>query len=152
MKTIIRNYNPISEYDRMNSMIDQILARGEQVQAAQQKHVIPVDVSQTETELIVRASVPGINPTELFVEIEDQTLTIRGETKKETLEDEKIYRNEISYGSYTRSIRLPDQLEVDKTTAKFDNGMVKISIPKIPIVKPVAIKVEVQTIPAESNN
>ncbi|MCE9560034.1 MAG: Hsp20/alpha crystallin family protein [Armatimonadetes bacterium] len=151
MKTIIRNCNPLSEYDRMNSMIDQILARGEQVQSAQ-SHILPVDVSQTETALIIRASVPGISPTELFVEIEDQTLTIRGETKKETLEDEKIYRNEISYGSFTRSIRLPDQLEVDKTTAKFDNGMVKISIPKIPIVKPVAIKVEVQTNSSESNN
>src|SRR5438105_5066231 len=75
---------------------------------------LPVDIYEKDNQLIVRAAVPGVAPEDLDVSIENNILTIRGETKShfETgQENAKVYRREVSYGAFSRSIRLPEKLE-----------------------------------------
>ena len=73
-------------------------------------------------------------------------LTIRGETRHEAQsEDEKVYRRELSYGKFARSIRLPEGLNVDAAEADFKNGVVTVSIPRLPEEKPKTLQVNVRT-------
>jgi HSP20 family protein len=94
---------------------------------------LPVDIFEKDNNLVVRAAVPGIEPKDLDVSIEQNILTIRGETRSHFETDEKdtkVYRREVSYGAFSRSIRLPETLSFDKADAEFKNGFVTITIPK----------------------
>lgn len=109
-------------------------------------NALPIDVTEKEGNLVVRASVPGIEPNELEIQIENDVLTIRGETKHQSeSKDERVYRREMSYGSFARSVRLPDNLNLDSVDAEFKNGIVTITLPRVPEEKPKAIKVGVRT-------
>ena len=106
---------------------------------------LPLDVTEAGENLIIRAAVPGIDPNELQVQVEQNVLTIRGEFKAETSEDEKVYRREISYGTFARSLRLPDGYDVDKIDAEFKNGVVTIRVPKSEQQKPKTIQINVRS-------
>lgn len=107
---------------------------------------IPLDVVEDEGKVTIKASVPGINPEELEVSIENNILTIKGEHKSEELsENAKVFRRENVYGSFSRSIRLSPQLNQDAVSANFKNGFVTITIPKVEEEKPKALRIPVQT-------
>lgn len=90
-----------------------------------------MDIVETKEALIVRAEVPGIEPKEIQVTLQDQTLTIRGDKKEEKEEKaEKFYRSERAYGSFARSVRLPISVEPNKVQAVFHNGLLTITLPK----------------------
>jgi HSP20 family protein len=94
-------------------------------------NVLPVDVLEHEDKMIVRASVPGMHPENIDVSIEDNVLTLKGETHSESEHKEaKVYRREISTGSFTRSIRLPEDLDLDNANAEFSHGLMTITIPR----------------------
>jgi len=94
-----------------------------------------VQISETNTEHIVEVELPGITEDNLNVTINNGYLTIEAkkEEHKEEKEDGKIYYSEISSGSYSRTVRLSNDVEqdVDKLTAKYKNGVLKVSLPKI---------------------
>ena len=145
----ITRFSPISEMQRMNDMFDRLfgspIAASQRLVAGPRDLTVPLDVVEKEDRFIVRAAVPGVSPDALNVSIEDGVLTISGETKhEEEGENDKVYFRECSYGSFTRSIRLPQNLEVDKVDAEFDNGFVNIAIPKVPEEKPKVVKVPVR--------
>lgn len=108
--------------------------------------MMPVDIYEKGGVFYVKASVPGIAPEDLDVSIDNNVLTIRGETKFESeTEEARVFRREVGYGSFTRSIKLPEGLDLDKVDAHFENGLVTISIPKIAEQKAPALKVKVKT-------
>src|SRR5262245_62858035 len=86
-----------------------------------------VDISETQEALTIRAEVPGIEPKELQVTLENGILTLRGE-KRQAMEqnNERLYRSERHYGSFTRSLRLPANVDSSKVTATFKNGVLTI--------------------------
>lgn len=90
-----------------------------------------VDVSDTNDAIVVKAQVPGISKDDLHVEVTDDVLTLKGETKQEEKEEDKnYYRREIRYGSFSRTIPLPAAVQSDQAAAKMKDGVVEITIPK----------------------
>lgn len=90
-----------------------------------------VDVFQRGDQIIVRADLPGLKKENVTVEIDQSVLTIRGERTQELEDDnEGVYRSERSYGTFQRSIALPDGVTAEDAQASFNDGVLEISIPK----------------------
>mgnify|MGYP001121166250 CR=1 FL=1 len=110
------------------------------------KGVFPVmDVTETPEQFIIEAEVPGIQKENLKLSIKKDELVIEGEKKEENKkEGESFLRIERSYGSFRRSIRLPSEIDQSKVKAKYENGVLKISLPKTEKEKPKEIEVKVE--------
>ena len=90
-----------------------------------------LDVAETKDKYEIKAEMPGIDEKDIDVSMNDGVLTISGEKKTEAESDDKGYwLKECSYGSFSRSVRLPDNIADDKIVAKFDNGVLMIDVPK----------------------
>jgi len=105
-----------------------------------------VDILETDNELVLKADLPAVDMRDIHVEMENGTLTLRGERKFEKEEKETGYhRIERSYGSFARYFSLPDTVEPDKVKADYKNGVLTVTLPKKEIAKPRSIKVQVET-------
>jgi HSP20 family protein len=92
-----------------------------------------MDVRENDKEIVVEAELPGIDEKNVSLALQDGVLTIRGEKKHEHDEEKENYRvMERRYGSFQRSLRLPDTVDEDKVEASFNNGVLKVSLPKRP--------------------
>lgn len=104
---------------------------------------LPVDVIEGKDNVVVRASVPGLKPEDIDVSITGDTLTIKGETKSEEKVEQGSYiRQERRYGKFERSLQLPSLVVADKADAKFEHGVLTLTLPKAEQVKPKTIKVK----------
>jgi HSP20 family protein len=103
-----------------------------------------VDVHETKDHFLVKAELPGLKQEDVEVSILDDTLTLKGERKRETEVNENEYhRIERSYGTFQRSIVLPASVEAGGVKASYKEGVLEIQLPKKEEAKPKAIKVEV---------
>ena len=92
-----------------------------------------MDVKETDKEIVVEAELPGIDEKDVSLALQDGVLTIRGEKKHEHDEEKENYRmTERRYGNFQRSVRLPDTVDEDKVEASFNNGVLKVSLPRRP--------------------
>jgi HSP20 family protein len=90
-----------------------------------------VDISETAKRVVVKAEVPGMDAKDIEITITGDILTIRGERKQEKEEkEENFHRIERSYGTFSRSIRLPAEVETDKVDATYRDGVLKIAMSK----------------------
>jgi HSP20 family protein len=104
-----------------------------------------VDILETDSDLILRADLPGIDPKDVDVQFENGTLTLRGERKFESdAKEDNFRRVERVYGSFVRSFALPRTLDAEKVEAHYRNGVLEVKLPKRPEAKPKQIKVAVQ--------
>lgn len=102
-----------------------------------------VDVYEDKDNIIVETQLAGINPDDVKISIENDTLLIKGESEKKSEVDEKnYYRKEIRRGSFFRSISLPTKVRGDDAKAVTDGGILKITIPKAAETKVKTIKIE----------
>ncbi|CAG8710947.1 9465_t:CDS:2 [Cetraspora pellucida] len=91
----------------------------------------PLDVHETDKEFVVNAELPGVTKEQVNVDVHDDTLVISGETKKDEKYNEgNAHIQERRYGSFTRSISLPRNVKTSNITAKFDNGILEVKLPK----------------------
>jgi HSP20 family protein len=149
----ILNIDPNTEFQQMAQALDRLFCTPSRANDGPQSNVLPVDLYEQDGKLMVRAAVPGINPQDLEVQVENNVLTISGETKSDLESNEaKIYRREVSYGRFTRSVRLPEGLDLEKVDAQFANGVVTISLPRLEEQKPQALKVPIRTVDSESTS
>ena len=96
-----------------------------------------VDVFEKADKFVVKAELPGIKEEDIHVSVVGDTLSIRGEKKTETeVKEEDYYRSECSYGSFYRSIRVPSNVNADKISASFEDGVLDVALPKSAKVKP----------------
>ena len=101
------------------------------------------DVSETENELIVKAEVPGMDKKDINVNLSDGLLTITGEKHHEKKEEsEKYHCFERRYGKFSRTMRLPSEVETEKVDAMYKDGVLTITLPKSETVKPKQIEIK----------
>jgi HSP20 family protein len=121
----------------MNRLFDDVL-RGAAVPAGGQSGseggvlLAPhMDVSETEKELRIRAELPGVSEKDIDISLNDDVLTIRAEKRQERKEErEGVHFSERSFGTFQRSLRLPFQVNPDQVQARFENGVLSVTLPK----------------------
>jgi HSP20 family protein len=104
----------------------------------------PVDILETENELVLKADVPGVDLKDIDIQVENGTLTLKGERKFEKREgaQEGYHRIERSYGSFVRCFSLPETVDAEKVAAEYKNGVLTVTLQKKELAKPRSIKVE----------
>jgi HSP20 family protein len=101
-----------------------------------------IEVFEKEDKFVVKAELPGMKEEDIDVSVVGDTLTIKGERKAESeVKEEDYYCCERSYGSFSRSIALPSSVDAKKIEASYEDGVLEVSLPKAPGVKPRKISV-----------
>ena len=91
-----------------------------------------VDIVDRDAEILLRAQIPGVEKENIDVSVTDNTVTIRGETRQESKEEEgEYYRCEISRGAFSRTVALPADVDANGANASFKNGMLELKLPKV---------------------
>jgi len=108
----------------------------------------PMDLVETDDQFVLRADLPGLAEGDVNIEVEDKVLTVSGERKAEhETTEEGYHRVERAFGSFARSLTLPDGVDADAVTASFDRGVLEIRIPKPEQRKPRKISIGVGDTP-----
>jgi HSP20 family protein len=103
-----------------------------------------VDIFETDNDLVLKADVPGVAQKDIDIQLENGTLTLKGERKFERDEKSKgFHRLERSYGSFVRYFTVPETVDTENVKADFRDGVLTVTLPKKEIAKPKAIKVQV---------
>jgi HSP20 family protein len=139
-------------HDEMHSMLDRWLApwRGEENEAWLPPAVFfgggpLIDVEETDDEVMVRAELPGVDENDFTAELTADRLILRGEKRQEAEERRRgYYYAERSYGAFARAIALPCEVDADKATAKYKNGVLRVTLPKTAQAKAKRITVHVR--------
>jgi HSP20 family protein len=101
-----------------------------------------MDLVETDDHFVLRADLPGMSEDDIKLEFEDGTLTVAGERKAEhESKNEGYYRVERAFGSFSRSLTLPKGIDPEAVTARFDRGVLEVSIPKPEERKPRRIEI-----------
>lgn len=142
--SIVR-YSPFGDFDPFRSLatfedaVNRFFA-----EPGARPWVPPVDIRETEHELIVKADIPDVKIEDIDVRLENGTLMLRGER---TFEDSKKeggwHRVERSYGKFERSFTLPDTVDAAAVRADYKNGTLTVTLPKKEIARPRQVKIEV---------
>lgn len=101
------------------------------------------EVVETESDFKMSFDLPGLKKEEIKIEMKDNVLSVFGERKREKTEKkEKVQRYEKSYGYFRRSFSLPTSVLAEKIAAKYDNGVLELTVPKAELAKPKTIEVQ----------
>jgi HSP20 family protein len=104
-----------------------------------------IDVSETESEVTIRAELPGIDPKDLDVSVVGNQLTLSGEKRESTEQKEKgYYQSETRYGAFRRTVPLPPGVDPSQVEAKYEHGVLTLQIKKSPEALPRKIQVQVK--------
>ena len=109
--------------------------------ASRQAAVLPLDVVRHETDVTLRLDVPGIDPEQLEVSVDRGILTISGKREEERTENDKFFVRERSFGTFTRRLRLSENLNADAIEASYTNGVLQVRIPVLEQAKPRKVEV-----------
>lgn len=142
----LRRWDPIREMMSLRSTMDRLFdesAFGPYLDTQYSTWNLPLDVMETDENFVVKAAIPGINPEDLDLTIEDNVLTIKGKLEEEQ-EDENVnyHLRERRFGSFTRSIRLPTHVDAEHVEAHYNDGILKLMVPKAEEVRPKRITVQ----------
>jgi HSP20 family protein len=124
--------NPFSLMRRMSEEMDRVFGDGglARERAGDPSWSPAIEVSQRDGNYVVRAELPGLKPEDVKLEIENDALVVQGERKVEHEEDKGgVHRTEIRYGRFYRSIPLPEGANTEQAHAKFENGVLEVTLP-----------------------
>lgn len=143
MSELIR-WDPFREMLSMRSMMDRILEDWERPSPGGALLGGPaLDLMQTPDEVVVRMMIPGVKPEDIEISVTGDVLSIRGEVKFEQAKETARYHvRELRHGSFARSIALPAPVVADKAEARFQDGVLTLTLPKAEEVKPKMISVK----------
>lgn len=103
-----------------------------------------VDICENENNIVLKAELPGVDPKDVEVRVEDNTLYLKGERKFEKdTKEENYHRIERSYGSFARSFTLPNSIDAEKVAAEYKDGLLTLTLPKREETKPKTIKINI---------
>lgn len=151
MATNITRWDPVTEMANMRQLMDRLFDQsfgrfpafrsGEELGPAS----IGLDVYETGNEYVVKAQIPGIDPKDVDISVNDDILSIRGEfEQKEETEEQQYLRRELRHGSFERSLRLPPTVDAEKARASFEHGMLTLTLPKKPEARARSLKITPQ--------
>jgi len=138
--------DPRAEWESMWELMDRLAdegwgRRGLGVRGGERVHLLPVDVYATQNELVIQASVPGLNAEDVEITIEGETVTIKGE-RKAPLENVDYYIQERRFGPFGRTITLNIPVQAEAAEALFEKGVLTLTIPKAEEIRPKVITVK----------
>jgi len=135
--------NTVSLRDAMDRLLEDSFVNPRGFGPTPTSLALPVDMYETEDDLIVTAPVPGVQSEDIEVTVTGDALTIKGSVKSEVdLERANFHRQERRFGAFARSLSLPVPVRTDKAEAKFKDGVLTLVLPKADEVKPKTIKVK----------
>ena len=118
-------------FDEIGRRLDRFF-EGEQLPLSIGRYCPPLDVVDSDESTVVKVELPGLTPDDIELSVEDSVLTISGE-KKESSEKESdgYYHCERRYGCFRRTVKLSSQVDTDKVSTEFDNGVLSITLPRV---------------------
>jgi HSP20 family protein len=142
----IVRWDPSSELDSLqsefNRLFDSFLGSGDRADTRARRWVPAMDLVETDDHLVLKADLPGMSKEDVNIEVKDNVLTVSGERKAEH-EDKAdgYYRIERAFGSFSRSLTLPQGIATDVISADFTDGVLEVRIPKPEERKPQRISI-----------
>jgi HSP20 family protein len=137
----------LSSQDRFNRLFNQTFGRafeGSDDEMSTRTWAPPVDIYETEGSLVVKAEIPGVDPKDVELRVEENTLYLKGDRKfEEEVKKRNYHRVERAYGTFTRSFALPGSVDPDKVTADYKDGVLTVTIPKREEAKPKNVRISV---------
>jgi len=137
----------LSLQDRMNRLFDESargVSRGREEDWATGTWAPAVDIYEQGGDLVLKAELPGVDPKDVDVRIENNVLTLKGERKTDTeVKRDSYHRVERSYGAFTRAFTLPTTVDTTKVKADFKDGLLRVVLPKREESKPKQVQIEV---------
>ncbi len=132
MRALVR-WDPFREMSAMRRVMDRVFDETRTPTIWRERvRPIPVDLYETDDSVVAKAALPGVDPDDVEISVNDDLLTIKGETKHEEKEErEHFLRRELSYGAFGRTLPLPASVDVEKATAEYEGGVLTITLPKV---------------------
>jgi HSP20 family protein len=129
-------WDPARELDLLQSDMNRLFdtffqGRGGGASNGSRRWIPPMDLAETDSEFVLRADLPGLDEDDLDIEIKDNVLRISGEREAEREErGEGYHRVERAFGRFSRALDLPEGIDADAVTARFDRGVLEVRVPK----------------------
>ena len=147
-------WDPSREVDSLQSEVNRLFDTffgGHPADGALRRWVPAMDVVETDDHLVLRADLPGLGKDDVNIEVKDGALTISGERKAEHEErTDGFYRVERAFGSFSRSMSLPDHVDAERITANFENGVLEVRIPKPEARKPHRVSIGAESVDGQA--
>jgi HSP20 family protein len=142
----LTRWEPVREMmtlrEAMDRLFDDAFTRPFSIRDGWSASTPAVDMYQTDDEVVVKASLPGIKADEVQINVTGDVLTLKGEVKHEEEKNDRSWHiREQRWGSFQRSVALPTNVVSDKAKAEFENGILVITLPKAEEVKPKTITI-----------
>ena len=153
MPNMLLRWDPFRDLATLHERVDRLFEESERglrgsdrEEALQGSSWAPaVDILEKDNELVLRADMPGLDPKDVDIQVQNGTLTLRGERKFESdVKEDNFRRLEWAYGSFVRSFSLPQTVDSEKVKAEYKNGVLEVKLPKRPEAKPKQIRVAVK--------
>jgi HSP20 family protein len=148
LKMSIVRWTPFREMEAMHNEMNRLFSRFGGFESEQKnggQWMLSVDVIETPNALKLKAALPGIDPKDVNIEVNDNTLTLMAQRQQEDKQEEGTYQwIEHQYGTFSRSITLPRHVDAEKIEARYANGMLELTIPKKESAKPRRIELQME--------
>jgi HSP20 family protein len=130
--------------DRMNRLFHETRARNDEDWALGGSWAPAVDIYEKDGNIVLKAELPGLDPKDVDIRVENNVLTLRGERKLDNeVQQESYHRVERSYGSFSRSFTLPNVVDTGNIKAEYKDGVLRLTLPKREEAKPRQIQIDV---------
>jgi len=141
--TMMTRFDPLSNVFSLRDAVHQLLASSFVAPTLMQTtNIMPVDVYETNDAFVVQAFTPGFTPDQLDISVEQNVVTIQGEPKADDFQGVHTLRLETRVSKFMRRLVLPAPIDADKVQAEMNNGVLKLTLPKVESVKPHKIQIK----------
>lgn len=126
-------WQPFSDLASLRDMMDRLFEETffPSVHGVRGAMTLPIDMHETDKDIVVRAPLPGVKPQDVEITVSGDTLLIRGEVKRdESIKRENYIYQEWRYGQFARALQLPKAVQADKAEARYENGVLVLTLPK----------------------
>jgi HSP20 family protein len=133
----------VSLREAMDRLFEDSFVRPSGWWPAERATTLALDMHESDEDVTVRASIPGVKPEDVDISVKGDVLTISGQTTEEKEEEGGTYHlRERRFGAFQRSVRLPAMIKADKAEATFENGVLTLKLPKVEEAKAKSIKIK----------